>query len=102
MKKLFAVIICAVLSVNILAGYVAAFVPDEENANTRTQEFVFNPKVSSVACPDQETYDWVMGQFPDRCFPVLTQLIEPDMNMTMIRLKNSRKSLSITFPATVS
>ena len=105
MKKLLAVIICAVVSVNILTGCFAASVPDEENVNTGTQEFVFDPKVSSVyldeifgedimavwynlvdavlagedtfACPDQETYDWVMGQFPDRCFPVLTQLIEP-------------------------
>ena len=76
-----------------------------EKTNIEAQAFVFNPKVSSVyldeifgedimaawynlvdavlagedtfACPDQETYDWVMGQFPDRCFPVLTQLIEP-------------------------
>lgn len=65
--------------------------------------YVFQPKVSSVyleeifgetmcetwfhlvdavmagedtfACPDQFTYDWVMGQFPERCFPVLTELI---------------------------
>lgn len=32
------------------------------------------------ACPDQETYDWVMGQFPDMCFPVFTELIEKDWN----------------------
>lgn len=32
---------------------------------------------NSFACPDQETYMWVTGQFPDRCFPVLTELIEP-------------------------
>ena len=66
--------------------------------------FVFRPKVCSVyleelfgrtmceawyrlvdavmagedtfACPDQHTYDWVMGQFPERCFPVLTELID--------------------------
>ena len=30
----------------------------------------------TFACPDQHTYGWVMGQFPDRCFPVLTELIE--------------------------
>lgn len=30
----------------------------------------------TFACPDQETYDWVMGQFPIRCFPVLTELID--------------------------
>ncbi len=26
-------------------------------------------------CPDDETYWWVMGQFPDKCFPVLKDLI---------------------------
>jgi len=74
-------------------------------ADLETKGFSFNPKVSSVflteifgetmmqtwynlvdaviegkdtfPCPDQETYNWVMGQFPDRCFPVFTQLIEP-------------------------
>ena len=30
----------------------------------------------TFACPDQHTYDWVMGQFPERCFPVLTELID--------------------------
>ena len=30
----------------------------------------------TFACPDQHTYDWVMGQFPRRCFPVLTDLID--------------------------
>lgn len=30
----------------------------------------------TFACPDQYTYDWVMGQFPDRLFPVLTELID--------------------------
>ncbi|SEG27840.1 Transglutaminase-like superfamily protein [Eubacterium ruminantium] len=27
-------------------------------------------------CPDQYTYEWVMGQFPGNCFPVLTELID--------------------------
>lgn len=27
-------------------------------------------------CPDDHTYNWVMGQFPERCFPVLTELID--------------------------
>lgn len=27
-------------------------------------------------CPDKFTYDWVMGQFPDKCFPVLPELID--------------------------
>ena len=30
----------------------------------------------TFACPDAYTYDWVMGQFPDRCFPVLPELID--------------------------
>ena len=30
----------------------------------------------SFPCPDAHTYDWVMGQFPDQCFPVLTELID--------------------------
>ncbi len=30
----------------------------------------------SFACPDAFTYDWVMGQFPDKCFPVLRELID--------------------------
>ena len=27
-------------------------------------------------CPDKETFDWVIGQFPEKCFPVLGELIE--------------------------
>ena len=30
----------------------------------------------TFACPDKETYDWVMGQFPNKCFPVLLTLID--------------------------
>ena len=30
----------------------------------------------TFACPDAHTYDWVMGQFPDKCFPVLVELID--------------------------
>lgn len=30
----------------------------------------------SFACPDEHTYDWVMGQYPDKCFPVLVGLID--------------------------
>ncbi len=29
----------------------------------------------SFACPDQDTCDWVIGQFPYRCFPVVDGLI---------------------------
>jgi len=75
-----------------------------EEADEPQSHYVFQPKVCSVymeevfgktmcetwyhlvdavmagedtfACPDQHTYDWVMGQFPERCFPVLTELID--------------------------
>lgn len=78
--------------------------PETTNGSTRQSSYVFQPKVCSVymeevfgkamcetwfhlvdavmagkdtfACPDQHTYDWVMGQFPIRCFPVLTELID--------------------------
>lgn len=30
---------------------------------------------TSFSCPDDDTYWWVMGQFPDQCFPVLKDLI---------------------------
>ena len=30
----------------------------------------------TFACPDQHTYDWVMGQFRERLFPPLTVLID--------------------------
>ena len=74
------------------------------DGSIRKSSYVFQPKVCSVymeevfgkvmcetwfhlvdaviagedtfACPDQHTYDWVMGQFPIRCFPVLTELID--------------------------
>lgn len=33
---------------------------------------------TAFACPDDHTYNWVMGQFPDRCLPPLCGQIEPD------------------------
>ena len=79
--------------------------PEESSEDTSQNRFVFQPKVCSAyieeifgetmcetwynlvdavmagentfACPDEETYGWVIGQFPDRCFPVLLDLIEP-------------------------
>ncbi len=33
---------------------------------------------TSFACPDDHTYNWVMGQFPDRCLPPLYEQIVPD------------------------
>ncbi|MBQ9593873.1 MAG: hypothetical protein IJR36_08365 [Lachnospiraceae bacterium] len=70
------------------------------------ESFVFQPKVSSAylkeifgetrvetwyhivdavlageetfACPDQDTYDWVIYQFPNKCFPVLEGMYTAD------------------------
>ena len=80
--------------------------PQEEPENVREEEyrFTFDPKAVSgywreifgdtmvqtwcnlvdaamageetFECPDQYTYDWVIGQFPEKCFPVLGELIE--------------------------
>lgn len=78
--------------------------PETTDGSMRQSSYVFKPKVCSAymeeifgktmcetwfhlvdavlagedtfACPDQHTYDWVMGQFPIRCFPVLTELID--------------------------
>ena len=105
MRKLLVVLVCVVVCINTVISRAAAVGPVENHADDQIQAFSFHPKVSSVfleeifgeamvqvwfnlvdavlagedtfACPDKETYDWVMGQFPDRCFPVLTQLIEP-------------------------
>lgn len=78
--------------------------PTEEPTPEPQPRFEFQPKVCSVymkeifgeamceawynlvdavmagedtfACPDKNTYDWIMGQFPDQCFPVLNELID--------------------------
>ena len=102
MKKRFSIlvlilILCAALQPRAAAGEAAA--------DFRVQSsYVFRPKVCNVymkevfgesmcetwyhlvdavmagedtfACPDQHTYDWVMGQFPRLCFPVLTEVID--------------------------
>lgn len=78
--------------------------PDDPGGGTPSPPFTFRAKLSSAymdevfgatmveawynlvdailagedtfACPDEDTYDWVMGQFPDRYFPVFSVLIE--------------------------
>lgn len=81
------------------------FVEEPEQTQAPVQgHYVFSPKVCSVymqevfgpdmceawynlvdavmagedtfPCKDQHTYDWVMGQFPYRCLPVLEELID--------------------------
>jgi len=82
------------------ANPVAAIVAD----SSAKSSYVFQPKVCSVfmeevfgktmceawgnlvdavlagedtfACSDQHTYDWVMGQFPKHCLPILPELID--------------------------
>ena len=58
----------------------------EEVMGTKLKEAYFN-FVDAVMegrdtfdCPDQYTYDWMMGQFAYRCFPVLAEVIEPTYN----------------------
>lgn len=40
----------------------------------------------TFACPDVETFDWVIGQFPHRCFPIVEDMIaygaDPDHPVT--------------------
>ena len=76
----------------------------EELPETPKGHYMFNPKVCSVfmeevfgpdmceawfnlvdavlagedtfACKDQYTYDWMMGQFPEHCLPILKELID--------------------------
>ncbi len=96
-KKLASLIIIATLLAACAAGAFADAAEDRGH-------FAFRPKVSSVyleevfgktmcetwfslvdavmagedtfACPDDETYDWVMGQYRDKCFPPLVELID--------------------------
>ena len=46
-------------------------------------------------CPDQKTFDWTIGQFPEKCFPVLVDIIETfgecENGVGHIYYKTSRK-----------
>ena len=97
---------------------------EESSEAEEEKAFRFNPKVASVYLyeifgeemvqtwfnivdaalageesfegPDTYTRDWVIGQFPDRCFPVMTELIESSYNNVVdgvgtIRFKTSRE-----------
>ena len=84
------------------AGYSAA--DPEDGPDAHQGHYVFQPKICSVymeevfgkdmcdawcnlvdavmagentfACKDQHTYDWMMGQFPEHCLPILPELID--------------------------
>ena len=87
-----------------LFEYLGREIPTPEPTEEPQRSYVFKPVVYSVcmeevfgetmcetwtnlvnavmagedtfACPDQHTYDWVMGQFPKHCFPVLPEVID--------------------------
>ena len=97
-------VVCVLLLSCVSASESASDSRSTEAMTVPESAYVFQPKVCSVfmkevfgetmcetwyhlvdavmagedtfACPDQHTYDWVMGQFPRRCFPVLTDLID--------------------------
>ncbi|MBR3296003.1 MAG: hypothetical protein IKI62_07125 [Clostridia bacterium] len=90
----------------LISDYIGIDIPEgpEDDPNDWNSHYVFRPKVCSsymeevfgttmrdawfslvdavmagedtFSCPDQYTYDWVMGQFPEQCFPVLTEIID--------------------------
>ena len=102
MKKPVCLIVIPALLAVITSGAPARAAA--EAAGEARGHYVFQPKVCSVymeevfgeamceawfnlvdavmagedafSCPDSRTYDWVMGQFPDKCFPPLVDLIE--------------------------
>lgn len=92
-------------SVPTVISAVDAVAPDPTDAPDAPQgHYVFQPKICSVymeevfgrdmceawsnlvdavmagentfACKDQHTYDWMMGQFPEHCLPILPELID--------------------------
>ena len=51
----------------------------------------------SFACPDKETYNWVMGQFRDKCFPPLVELIDYTYDRSK-PVKNGVATFEYTLP----
>lgn len=101
MKKRFSILIATVLLCAMLLPVASADGADDPAAQS---SYIFQPKACSVfmkevfgetmcetwerlvdavlagedtfACPDKHTYDWVMGQFPKHCLPILRELID--------------------------
>ncbi len=106
MKNLLKKLASIIVSIALLAGLFTSALgePAADAADGVRGHYVFQPKVCSVymeeifgktmcetwfnlvdavmagedtfACPDNHTYNWVMGQFRDKCFPPLVDLID--------------------------
>lgn len=127
MKKLAYRTICLILLLALLSTPLScAFAEGDQAADTKQPgHYRFQPKVCSVymeevfgktmvqawfdlvdavmagkdtfPCPDAHTYDWVMGQFRDKCFPPLTELIDYAYNRDR-PVKNGVGSFVYTVP----
>ena len=101
-KKLASLMVISALLMALFSGALAEAASD--SADGTRGHYVFQPKVCSIymeevfgktmcetwfnlvdavmagedtfACPDSHTYDWVIGQFRDKCFPPLVELID--------------------------
>lgn len=97
-------VVCIMIQSPVYASVTAESTSASEALFTEQGHYVFQPKVCSsfmkevfgetmcetwghlvdavlagentFACPDQHTYDWVMGQFPKHCLPILPELID--------------------------
>ena len=102
LKKLASLILSLAVLASLFSGALPMAAADTEDSPRG--HYTFRPKVCSVymqevfgetmcetwfnlvdavmagedtfACPDIFTYDWVMGQFRDKCFPPLVDLID--------------------------
>jgi len=102
MKKRFSVLVSVLLVCAMVLSFASA--GDAADSSADQGHYVFQPKACSVfmkevfgdamvetwenlvdavlagentfACPDKHTYDWVMGQFPKHCLPILPELID--------------------------
>ncbi len=104
MEKFIKKLASLILILALLAAAASGALAEAEAADENRGHYAFQPKVCSVymeevfgktmcetwfnlvdavmagedtfACPDNHTYDWVMGQFRDKLFPPLVELID--------------------------
>lgn len=104
MKRIPRKLISLLLLCALIALCACGASAEESSADKARGHYTFQPKVCSVymeevfgktmcetwfrlvdavmagedtfACPDKDTYNWVMGQFRDKCFPPLVDLID--------------------------